>query len=286
MRFLLILIASLSLIACGSDKEVNSTASESSTESTPAVESSPAVKPDIRGEEVTYQVGDTLLTGYIAYDANQSEQRPGILVVHEWWGHNEYVRTRAFMLAQLGYTAFALDMYGDGKQASHPDDAQKFMSEVLSQADVAQQRFMAAMDLLKRHNTTLDDKIAAIGYCFGGGVVLQMARNGVDLDGVVSFHGSLGTENPAKPGAVTAKVLVLHGADDPFVPPEQVNAFKQEMDDAGADYTFIAYPGAVHAFTNPGATTLGEQFNLPLAYNQAADEQSWAQMKTFFNEIF
>ena len=178
MRFVFLLIVSLNLIACSADKETG-TAVDVAQTAEPTSKSAPPHKPDIRGEEVVYQVGDTVLTGYIAYDANQSEQRPGILVVHEWWGHNEYVRTRAYMLAQLGYTAFALDMYGDGKQAAHPDDAQKFMNDVLSHADVAEQRFLAAMDLLKRHNTTLDDKIAAIGYCFGGGVVLQMARNGV-----------------------------------------------------------------------------------------------------------
>ena len=134
---------------------------------------------DIVTREVSYKQGDTVMKGLVAYDDSIETVRPGILVVHEWWGLNDYARKRARMLAELGYTAFALDMYGDGKQAAHPDDAQKFMNDVLSHADVAEQRFLAAMDLLKRHNTTLDDKIAAIGYCFGGGVVLQMARNGV-----------------------------------------------------------------------------------------------------------
>jgi dienelactone hydrolase len=272
-------------LSCSTDKESNSTTTPAA-EHNEASETISAKRADVRGEEVVYQVGDTILTGYIAYDANQTEQRPGVLVVHEWWGHNEYVRTRAHMLAQLGYTAFALDMYGDGKQATHPDDAQKFMNEVLSQADVAEQRFVAAKGLLQRHNTTIDDQIAAIGYCFGGGVVLQMARNGLDLKGVVSFHGSLGTENPEEEGAVEAKILVLHGADDPFVPAEQVNAFKQEMDDAKADYEFIAYPGAVHAFTNPGATAMGEKFDLPLAYDEEVDQKSWDEMKAFLAEIF
>lgn len=275
MRHFLFSMFIVLLTACGSQSnDPVKTAEESITQ------------PDIRGEEISYQVGDVQLTGYLAYDANQTGPRPGVLVVHEWWGHNEYVRTRAHMLAQLGYTAFALDMYGDGKQASHPDDAQKFMMEVLGNAELAQQRFVAAKDLLSNHDSTDNNNIAAIGYCFGGAVVLQMARNGLDLAGVASFHGNLTPVKPAEENAITAKILVLHGADDPFVPAEQVDAFKLEMDAAKANYEFIAYPGAVHAFTNPGATAVGQQFNLPLAYNEAIDEQSWQKMKDFFGEIF
>ncbi len=244
------------------------------------------IKKDIRGEEVSYQVGDTTLTGYLAFDANQRGQRPGVIVVHEWWGHNDYVRTRAHMLASMGYTAFALDMYGDGKQAAHPDDAQKFMMEVMSNAQMAQQRFVAAREILEQHETTYPDKTAAIGYCFGGAVVLQMARNGLDLNGVASFHGNLATESPAMEGQVVAKILVMHGADDPFVPEEQVKAFQMEMEGAAADFEFIAYPGAVHAFTNPGATAMGEKFSLPLAYDEEADTKSWARLEEFLKEIF
>ncbi len=244
------------------------------------------IKKDIRGEEVSYQVGDTTLTGYLAFDANQRGQRPGVIVVHEWWGHNDYVRTRAHMLASMGYTAFALDMYGDGKQAAHPDDAQKFMMEVMSNAEMAQQRFVAAREILEQHETTYPDKTAAIGYCFGGAVVLQMARNGLDLNGVASFHGNLATESPAMEGQVVAKILVMHGADDPFVPEEQVKAFQMEMEGAAADFEFIAYPGAVHAFTNPGATAMGEKFSLPLAYDEEADTKSWTRLEAFLKEIF
>ena len=242
--------------------------------------------PDVRGEEISYQVGEVTLTGYLAYDTNKTEQRPGVLVVHEWWGHNEYTRTRADMLAKMGYTAFALDMYGDGKLATHPVDAQKFMMEVLNQADVAQQRFVAAYQLLQTHYTTLADKISAIGYCFGGAVVLQMARNGLDLKGVASFHGNLSTQAPASEGVVSAKILVLHGADDPFVPAEQIETFKQEMNEAKVSYQFIAYSGAVHSFTNPGATAIGEKFSLPLAYNKEADEQSWAELDSFLEQVY
>jgi dienelactone hydrolase len=249
-----------------------------------APEAPPA--PDIRGEEVVYEAGGTTLKGYIAWDAAKTEPRPGIIVVHEWWGHNEYVRERARMLAEEGYTALALDMYGDGKQAAHPEDAQKFMMESINNADAANARFEAALDLLKAHASTDATKTAAIGYCFGGAVVLHMARYGKDLDGVASFHGNLGTKTPAEPGAVKAKVLVLHGAADPFVSKEQVDAFKKEMDAAGADYTFIEYPGALHAFTNPDATANGEKFKLPLRYDEKADAQSWAELQKFLEALF
>lgn len=238
------------------------------------------------GEEVDYHSGNTVLKGYIAYDDSIKGKRPGVLVVHEWWGHNEYARHRARMLAGLGYTALAVDMYGNGKQADHPDDAGKFAAAVRNNMPEAEARFRAAMNLLRKHKTVDARHIAAIGYCFGGGIVLEMARRGLDLDGVVSFHGSLGTANPAKKGVVKARVLVLNGADDPFTKPEQINAFKEEMKKAGVDYRFISYPGAKHAFTNPAATELGKRFGLPLAYNAEADKKSWDEMKQFFKDLF
>jgi dienelactone hydrolase len=209
-----------------------------------------------------------------------------VLVVHEWWGHDAYARKRARMLAELGYTALAVDMYGDGKTADHPDDAGKFAGEVRKNMPVAEARFKAAMELLQSQPGVEGDAIAAIGYCFGGGVVLEMARRGVDLKGVASFHGSLGTAEPAQPGKVKAKMLVFNGNDDPFTKPEQVAAFKQEMDAAGVDYQFIGYPGAKHSFTNPGADSFGQKFNLPLEYNAEADKQSWNELQNFFNRIF
>jgi dienelactone hydrolase len=238
------------------------------------------------GEEVEYDVDGVKLTGYLAYDDAIQGQRPGVLVVHEWWGHNDYVRHRADMLAEMGYTALALDMYGDGKQASHPEDAQKFMMEVFSNMDEGTKRFVAAREILESHPTSAAGSTAAIGYCFGGNIVLQMARKGMDLKGVASFHGNLSTQNPAQPGAIQSPILVMHGADDPFVPAEQVDAFKAEMTNAGADMRFIAYPGAVHAFTNPGATAMGEQFGLPLKYDEAADTQSWAELDGFLKQVF
>lgn len=159
--------------------------------------------------------------------------------------------------------------------------------EAVSNAAVAKERFSAAYDLLKQHDATDPTKVAAIGYCFGGAVVLQMARLGADLDGVASFHGTLSPQGPpAQAGMFKAKALVLHGADDALVPPEQVAAFKKEMDAAGVDYTFIDYPGAQHAFTNPAATERGKASNMPLAYDEAADHQSWAELQKFLNALF
>jgi len=237
------------------------------------------------GEEVSYSADGTTLKGYIARPAKADGKRPGVLVVHEWWGNNDYPRKRADMLAQLGYVALALDMYGDGKVASHPKDAGAFAGEVRKHMDVAEKRFRAALALLASQRDVDTGRIAAVGYCFGGGMVLEMARRGLPLAGVVSFHGSLPTQTPARPGGVKAKVLVLNGADDPFVKPEQIEAFKKEMDAAGVDYRFINYPGAVHAFTNPDATENGKKFNLPLAYDADADRKSWEEMQRLFGAI-
>lgn len=240
----------------------------------------------IQGEDVEYKVGDQTFKGYIAYDDAKKDKRPGVLVVHEWWGHNEYARRRARMLAELGYTAMALDMFGDGKQAHHPDEAGKFAGEVRQNMPLGVTRFNAALDTLKKHPTVDASKIGAIGYCFGGAVVLHMARVGTDLKGVVSFHGSLGTQEKAWKGKVKAKVLVANGADDTFVKPEEIDAFKKEMADAGVDYKFVNYAGAKHSFTNPDADEYAKKFNMPLAYNAEADQRSWAEMQTFFSGVF
>jgi dienelactone hydrolase len=238
------------------------------------------------GKNVENSAQGVVLKGYIAYDNKVRGKRPGVLVVHEWWGLNEYARKRARMLAELGYTALAVDMYGEGKQAMHPDDAKKFSSETMKNFDTAKARFIAGMDFLKKQPTVDAGRIAAIGYCFGGGVVLNMARQGVDLKGVASFHGSLAAVKPAVPGMVKAKLRVYTGADDKFVPAEAVEAFKKEMAEAKADFKVIAYPGAIHSFTNPDATELGKKYNLPLAYNEKADKESWEDMKKFLDMIF
>jgi len=241
---------------------------------------------EVTTEKVVYTVEGKEFTGYMAWDDAISGERPGVIVVHEWWGHNAYARKRAELLAELGYTAFALDMYGTGKLATHPGDAKSFMMESIESVDRATARFNAAYDLLRNHPTTDPKKTAAIGYCFGGAVVLNMARMGVDLDGVVSYHGNLTPMATAEPGKVKAKVLAFNGADDPFVAPEAISAFKAEMETAGIDYKFTNYPGAVHSFTNPGATVVGQQFELPLAYNAEADGDSWMQTQHFFNKLF
>jgi dienelactone hydrolase len=243
-------------------------------------------KPDIQGREVMYTAGGTTLVGYLVFDAARQGKRPGVLVVHEWWGHNEYARKRARMLAELGYTALAVDMYGDGRQASHPDDAGKFAAEVFQNMEGAKARFIAGKDFLAAQTSVDPDRLAAIGYCFGGGIVLNMARAGMDLDAVVSFHGSLGAAIPATPGGVKARVLVCNGEDDSFVTAEEIEGFKKEMTDAGVTFLFRSYPGARHGFTNPDATRYGQEFSIPLAYNAPADSASWADMKAFLASSF
>lgn len=242
--------------------------------------------PDIATEELRYMAGGAECTGYLAYDRNRPGPRPGVLIVHEWWGHNDYVRRRARMLAELGYTALALDMYGDGKRAEHPQDAQRFMQEVLGNMDAGVARFQAARQLLERHPSADPQRTAAIGYCFGGAVVLGMARSGADLDAVASFHGSLATQTPARPGAVKARILVCHGGADAMIPPEQVDAFRQEMQAAGANVQLVTYSQAMHGFTNPDATRKGEQFQLPLAYDADADQRSWQELQDFLAQTW
>ncbi len=238
-------------------------------------------------KEVDYTTGDaTTLKGYVVYDDNFKGKRPAVLVVHEWWGHNAYARKRADMLAKLGYVALAVDMYGDGKQAHHPEEAQKFSSEIANNMSLGKACFMAALELIKKELMTDDTRIGAIGYCFGGAVVLQMAREGVPLEGVVSFHGSLGTTHPAKLNGVKAHILVAHGGADQFTTPEQRNGFIAEMEGAKANYKFIIYSGAEHSFTNPEADAFGAKFKLPLKYSKQADHESWADMQRFFKEVF
>ena len=239
----------------------------------------------IKGEEVFYSTDSTQMKGYLAYDENLKGKRPGILVVHEWWGHNEYTRQRADMLAELGYTALAVDMYGDGKQAMHPDDAAKFSGMVMQNMDLAQARFDAALQLLKSQPTVDPEKIAAIGYCFGGSVVLTMADAGKDLDAVAAFHS--GVQLPIMPNKdLKARVLVCNGAADPFISPESVVAYKKALDSVKADYRYISYEGAQHAFTSKAADSLGEKFGLPLAYQEKADTASWSELQKLLNETF
>lgn len=239
----------------------------------------------IKGEEVSYATDTTEMKGYLAYNENLETKRPGILVIHEWWGHNEYTRQRADMLAELGYTALAVDMYGNGRQAEHPEDAGKFAGMVMQNMDAAQARFDAALELLKSHSTVNPDQIAAIGYCFGGSVALTMANAGKDLDAVAAFHS--GVQLPVMPNEnLKARVLVCNGAEDPFISPESVTAFTRAMDSIKADYSYIAYEGATHSFTSKAADSLGKKFDMPLAYQEKADKESWQELQDLLNETF
>ena len=237
----------------------------------------------VKGEEVTYATDSTQLKGYIAHDVNLEGKRPGILIVHEWWGHNDYVRQRADMLAELGYTAMAVDMYGDGKTADHPEDAGKFAMSVMGNLPEASARFNAALELLKSLESVAGDKIAAIGYCFGGSVALTMANEGADLDAVAAFHS--GVQLPVMPGSeLKARVLVCNGADDPFISPESIENFKAAMDSIGAKYEYVSFPGVKHSFTSKEADANGQKFDLPLAYNAEADQQSWDKLLSLLSE--
>lgn len=241
----------------------------------------------IQEEAVTYKDGDTVMKGFIVYDDAKKGKRPGIVVVHEWWGITKHVRDEARKFAAQGYTAIVADMYGDAKTADNPKDAGALSGAVRKNPAVMLSRFNAAKDLLSKHATVNASKIGASGYCFGGSVVLDMARSGADLKGVAAFHAGLGAAGPAAAaGAVKAKVLVLNGADDPFIKPDSIEAFKKEMDAAKVAYVYISYPGAVHAFTNPEATEKGKQFNLPLAYDAKADQQAKAEAAKFFSSAF
>jgi dienelactone hydrolase len=244
------------------------------------------VHAELRTQTVSYRSGETTLKGYLAWDDKYSGKRPGILVVHEFWGLNDYPRERARMLAELGYTAFAIDMYGDGQVGEHPREASEFMNAVLSHADIAKARFLAAKKFLELEPTVEPKKIAAIGYCFGGATVLMMAREGVDLKGVVSFHGLLNAGAPTKPGQVKARILVETGTDDQMANAAEVAAFEKDMTAAGATYHVDSYPGVKHGFTNPAADAAAKKFGLPVAYDANADKKSWAAMQRFFAEIF
>ena len=266
-------VATLALLAC--NNETDKTEKESTT----------VKEVKMKEDNVTYNTDSVTMNGFVVYDENKEGARPAVLVVPEWWGLNDYVKGRAKQLADLGYIAMAVDMYGDGKTVDNPGDAGKMSAPFYQDPQMAKARFDAALAKLKTYAQVDATKIAAIGYCFGGAQVLNMARKGSDLKGVVSFHGGLIGVAPDK-NTLKADILVCHGAADPFVPQEDVDKFKKQMDSIGAKYTFKAYEGATHAFTNPNATAVGEKFKIPIAYNAAADSASWNDMKSFFGNIF
>ncbi len=239
----------------------------------------PALAGSVKETPVT--LPDALGTAVLYTPRWAMSEKPGVIVVHEWWGLNDYARSRARQLAKAGYPAIAVDMYGTGKVADHPDNAMAFMNAALAEPEKMNARFDAARTILEQQGRADSSRIYAIGYCFGGAVVLNQARMGKDLAGVASFHGSLGTKTPAQAGTVTARVLVATGGADPMVPAEQVGAFMQEMTAAGVNVELLSFAGVKHSFTNPGATAVGEQFNMPLAYDEAADTASWNALMEF-----
>jgi len=237
----------------------------------------------MKTETIEYRSGATTMRGFLAYDETQKGKRPGVLIAHDILGLGEDPKRRAQMLAGLGYVALAIDMYGDGKTpAGFPEGMEWLMPLMTNRAEL-RARVNAARDKLASLPQVDGGKTAAIGYCFGGAVVLELARSGADVNGVVSFHGALSSPTPADAKNIKGKVLVCHGADDPIVPPPEVEAFLKEMKDSGCNWQFIAYGNTLHSFTNPAV----DGMNNPAAkYNAQSDRRSWNEMQDFFDEIF
>lgn len=269
-RFLVAVLTIFLLAACNNEE------TKRTTETT---------EPLLKEENITYPGDNITMNGFVVYDENIQGARPAVLVVPEWWGLNDYTMMRARELAKLGYIAMAMDMYGNGRTADNPDSAGAAAGPFYQNPQMAKTRIEAAIAKLKSYPQTDADNIAAIGYCFGGAMVLNTARMGLDVKGAVSFHGNL-VGTPLNKDLLKAKILVCHGAADPFVPAAEVATFKQQMDSVGIPYTFKEYPNATHAFTNPNATAMGEKFKLPIKYDAAADSTSWNDMKEFFSGLF
>ncbi len=238
---------------------------------------------EVRTEVFEYKEGDTTLEGLFAFDDSVSGKRSSVLVVHQWKGLGDYEKKRAEMLAKMGYNVFAADIYGKGVRPSSPSEAGAQAGKYKGDRALLRRRVNAALEVLRKNERTDSKKIAAIGYCFGGTTVLELARSGADVAGVVSFHGGLSSPTPGDAKAIKAKVLALHGGDDPNVPPKEVEAFEKEMRDAKVDWQLVAYGGAVHAFTDWNA---GNDNSKGVAYNEKADKRSWEAMKQFFAELF
>jgi dienelactone hydrolase len=236
----------------------------------------------IHTETVEYKQGDTTLEGFLAYDDSISGKRPGVLVVHQWFGLTKYEKHRAEQLAALGYVAFCADIYGKDSQPKNVQEAGVQAGKYKSDRQLLRARVNAALDVLEKNELVDTKRVAAIGYCFGGTTVIELARSGADLNGVVSFHGGLDSPTPADGKNIKCKVLALAGADDPFQKPEDLTAFESEMRDNKVDWQITFYGGAVHAFTQPDPGFV----NAGAKYNEKADKRSWEAMKTFFAEIF
>jgi dienelactone hydrolase len=271
-----LLLASSAAVSCNNSENKNETKNAVDSSQNSSIE-------NIKEDSISYEIDGKKYNGFVTYNENQKGKRPGIVVVHEWWGLNNYSRMRAKELAKLGYIALAADVYGDGQTANDPAAAQALATPFYNDPSLAKTRIDAAINFLKTYPQTDTSEIAAIGYCFGGFAVLNAAKLGADLKGVVTFHGGLGGVKPPK--NLKTKFLICHGANDQFENPH-VAQFKKEMDSAGVDYTFNLYPNATHAFSNPDATAVGKKFNMPIAYNAAADSASWNDMKEFLKKLF
>lgn len=242
-----------------------------------------ASRAEVKFETIEYKAGETTCEGMLVWDDKLSARRPGVLIAHQWKGLTDYEKKRAEMLAQLGYAVFCADVYGKGVRATNPKDAGALASKYKGDRPLLRERINAALATFRKQASVKPEQVAAIGYCFGGTTVLELARSGADVKGVVSFHGGLGSPTPADARNIKTKVLVLHGADDPNVPPAEVESFAKEMRDAKVDWQLVAYGNAVHSFTDWNA---GDDNSKGVAYNKAADERSWQAMKDFFGELF
>ncbi len=272
LQFISILLLTASItISCKKNENIVQTANHT-------------VKSDFTIQDLKYKINTKDYQSHVVYKNDSKKAKPVVFIIPEWWGINDYVKNRAKQIADLGYLAVVVDMYGNGTSVDNPDAAGKLSSPFYGKEEPAKEVFEAAMINTKQLPNTDKNKMAAIGYCFGGAMSLNMARLGEPLKGVVSFHGNLMTG--VKPNNNQVKILVLNGADDSFVPQTEINAFKKEMDSAKISYKFINYPGAIHSFTNPNATEIGKKFNLKVAYNKEADQKSWEEMKTFLAELF
>lgn len=238
---------------------------------------------EVQSKKVEYRHGDQTLVGYLAWDDAVAGARPGVMVVHEWWGLNDYARRRADQLAELGYVAFAADMYGDGKITQHAAEAREWAGQVRANQDAWRERALAGLAVLREQELVDPERLAAIGYCFGGSTALQIAFSGADVDGVVSFHGALPIPTDAQAAQTKAAILVCHGASDPFIPADVLQQFRDKVSTGGVDWRMIYYGGALHSFTNPDAGAAGVD---GLRYNADADRRSWDDMQVFFREVF
>ena len=257
----------------------------SSTTDTAGTNSNTSGALSIKEENVSIQADSTTMLSFVAYDDSKSDKKPIVLVVPEWWGLNDFTKSKARQLAKEGYFALVVDMYGNGRTADNPDTALAYATTFYKNPQVANGRLMAALAKAKTYAQADSSKTAAIGFCFGGSMVLNAAKLGDPLDGVVSFHGGLQGVPPAK-NTVSSKILVLNGAADPYVPAQDIANFKKQLDSAGVPYTFKDYPNALHAFTNPQADEYAKKFKMSVGYNEAADKNSWNDMKSFFADLW